>query len=420
MGELNFYLNVRSPKVIKGVSVEDWFEMIRGSEYSSLIEDARSGNVEYNQVKTSELPCVTYNFLYDSYKKDSNIISSTGLMYIDIDDPSFSAESLEKSLIYAMYRSFGGYGWGIVVKVDGLTKDNFKSSYLKIVRELGISDYVDHGAVKASQYNVLSLDKNIYINPEPHIFKVEDCNNENSPQTCEINAIIHSREESVAYAPDRGEKLKGAYLDGRIPLRFDNLCDIDFEGDYVVNWEGYDWIRCWIPINKQSKGRNSMLLSYCNNLVWLNPHITKSRAVSILSNVNRVAFLNPVSSKQLRSVVDSVFGYLEDGTLKPILDKKKRKIVFKKGSDLSAEDKRDIVLSLCCDKKREVSRQKIYDIIEDWDFCKYGKISSVKIYKNFPVSKKTVEKYWREFKDYVKRLNTDYKKTPPKRVKLML
>ena len=78
MGELNFYLNVRSPRVIKGVSVEDWFEMIRGSEYSSLIEDARSGNVGYNQVKTSELPCVTYNFLYDSYKKDSNIISSTG------------------------------------------------------------------------------------------------------------------------------------------------------------------------------------------------------------------------------------------------------------------------------------------------------------------------------------------------------
>jgi hypothetical protein len=49
--------------------------------------------------------------------------------------------------------------------------------------------------------------------------------------------------------------------------------------------------------------------------------------------------------------------------------------------------------------------QKLYNIIEQWDFDIYGKISIRKISNNFPISKKTVAKYWSEFKEYVNELN---------------
>ena len=64
-----------------------------------------------------------------------------------------------------------GNGWSLIVKVDGLTPDNFKPSYFHICNELTIEDYIDLNAVKPTQYNVLSYDPNIYVNDEPFIFK---------------------------------------------------------------------------------------------------------------------------------------------------------------------------------------------------------------------------------------------------------
>jgi hypothetical protein len=107
----------------------------------------------------------------------------------------------------------------------------------------------------------------------------------------------------------------------------------------------------------------------------------------------------------LQRVIDSVFKYFDEGTLKPIYNKTKRKIIFSSNSEYTAEEKREIVLDICNKKKSDDSKQKIYDIIEAWDFDNYGKISIRKISNNFPISKKTVAKYWNEFKEYINQLN---------------
>jgi hypothetical protein len=402
MNKLNLYNNVSSPSVVKDVSVGDWFSMIKGSDYSDLIMGARSGELDYEKVKSSQMPCVTYNFLYDSYKKDSNIISPTGLIYFDIDDPSFNPDSVDKSKVYAMYRSFGGLGWAIIVKVDGLTKENFAYNYTLIAKNIGAEGFVDINARKASQFSILSFDKDIYVNDNTITFVAEET--KYCTQTCVIRNLergIYTRRGAISEATD--------VESSNIPLRFDNLGDIEFEGDFTTNWDGYDWVKCWIPMKKLRSNRNSTLLSYCNNLVWLNPHITKERTIRIMCSVNEIAFIKPLDKKKVLGVVDSIFTYLSEGGLKPLMSDRKRKIVFKKNSDLTADDKRSIVLALCSEKKVEESRRKIYSILEDWDFCKYGKVSSVKIYKNFPVSKKTVGKYWKEFKSYASSLNETFK-----------
>jgi hypothetical protein len=67
------------------------------------------------------------------------------------------------------------------------------------------------------------------------------------------------------------------------------------------------------------------------------------------------------------------------------------------------------VLDLIAKKRTRDSKQKIYEILECWDFEKYGKISIRNISNNFNISKKTIAKYYSEFKAYIIEINNEYK-----------
>ncbi len=383
---INTYECIKNPHVVSILSIDNWLGQIKHSDYSEQILKARNGLLDYKQTK-AKLPCVTYNFLYGGYKTDSNIITSSGLVYIDIDNPAFDISRLDLTKVYAYYKSFGGNGYAILVKASGLTKSNFHSTYASITSELGISGYVDKGAAKASQFNVLSYDEDIFINKASFTFTAVEV----APQSIVI------QRERTAYTTERG----AAYQS----IRFDNLNEIEIPADYIVNWEGYEYIRCFMPIKKISKNRNNFLLSYCNNLVYLNDWISKEKTIEILNAVNKQACIEPVDYRHIERVVDSIHKYKEDGTLAPIYYWKKRKIVFDKTVKLTREDKLDICHKENAIHKTALSREKLYGILEGWDFGLHGCISQRKVYGNFAISKKTVEKYWKEFKDYVDNVN---------------
>src|ERR1700739_3486918 len=155
---INTYECWQKPTVKATVSINDWLNQIKQSNYSDTIQKARNGLVDYDLTKAT-IPCVTYNFLFKDYKTNKNIATSSGLMYIDIDNPLFNIKELDLSKVYAYYKSFGGNGYGILVKVTGLTINNFKSTYTSITDNLGITRFADKGARKATQFNVLSYDK---------------------------------------------------------------------------------------------------------------------------------------------------------------------------------------------------------------------------------------------------------------------
>ena len=210
------------------------------------------------------------------------------------------------------------------------------------------------------------------------------------------------------------EKKEEAYtIDGGVKfqrLRFNNLDEIPIDGDYVVNWDGFDTIKCFIPIKKVIKNRSKMLLSYCNNLVWLNPHLSKETALQILRKVNEIACEPKVDDRQLNGVLKSVYTYQEDGSLAPKYSKKKRKIVFASNCKWSRMEKLEVCRQELAKRWSDKSIAKIYGIFETWAFDNWGSITQEKTYKLHPVSKKTVEKYWKHFKEYVKLLNEEHQK----------
>lgn len=373
--------------MISTTSLTNWLSQIKSSTYSQKITQARQDAKVYNSTKES-LPCVTYNFLYEGYKNTANTIQSTGLVYIDIDHPQFDISILDKSKVYSYYHSFGGHGYAILVKVTGVTLDNFSITYKSIVNDLGIAEYVDIQAAKATQYNVISYDENIFINDSAFTYTA-----------IYAPPSIVKEQKKKAYTIDRGAEYK--------PIRFDNLDEIYIEGDYVVNWDGYDNIKCFIPIKKIDKKRNDTLIAYCSNLVYLNPEISFHQTYTILSKVNQIMCKTPVDEEHLNRLIKSVMAYKSAGKLKPIYFNKKRKIVFNKTSKLSREEKLEICRAEIIKHWKDISTDKLFNIIESWDFKKYGKISQRKIYNNHPINKKTVEKYWPLFKPLVKYLNVD-------------
>jgi len=113
----------------------------------------------------------------------------------------------------------------------------------------------------------------------------------------------------------------------------------------------------------------------------------------------------PVDEYQVKSVVTGIFKQKENGTLQPIVNRKKRKIVFAPYSLLTAEQKFAKSRELVAEHKTSGSKQKINQIIEDWDFDTNGKITVRGVVKIGKMGNNTVQKYWSEFKEHVAELN---------------
>jgi hypothetical protein len=386
MHKINYYNSVLQPKVTNSITILKWFNSISGSSYSNLITQAREGNLDYKETKRKKLPCVTYNFLFNEYRADNNIISSTGLMYIDVDDPTFKLDLIDKSKVLAFYKSFGGLGCGIVIKISGLTTKNFRTNYEHIANELGIISYVDLGAAKASQLNVLSYDPDIYVNINAQEFVA-----------IEPLAVPHSI--TNVKTPNR------LSMDGGTVLRFDNLNEVEIENEYKVNWEGWYYVKCWPPYKQQQKGRNRLLHGYAVNLVWLNPWIEFDMAYDVISNVNQASFKSPLPDYEISLIVRSVLKKQAKKELTPIVFKKPRKILFNKKDKFTREE----ILSICgkenTKKKISDSKEKMKQIIENWDYETNGPISIRKISTAYPISKKTVAKYYPLFKEQIIQMN---------------
>ena len=402
---LNIYQNIKSPAVLSGTTLEEVLTLIQTNPNSSNIIKARNGELDYNQTKNN-CKSVTFNFFFDKYKKDTNIIAATGYLYIDIDNPIFNVETLDLTKVRAMWHSFGGQGWGIILKVDGLTLSNFKTVYINICKELGIIEFIDTNAIKASQFTVISYDTNLYTNPSSFQFNASSYSindiNKNTPPSF----VIKKEEEKETITIDGGVKSNPEYLN----LRFNNLDEIEMNNmPYVVNWNGIQWVTCLIPMQKLTKGsRTKFLLAYANNFVWLNPNVTKEKTHQVLTGVATIACIGEMTN-EINGIIKTIFIKKQEGTLKPNIHKKDRKIVFAKNSGYTRQEK----LEICNQEKSEhwksISTQKLYEIIESWDFESFGKISQSKVIEFHPISKKTIEKYWSKVKEIVTMMNNDFK-----------
>lgn len=126
----------------------------------------------YTFVKSTKVPVVTWNAAFNSKRSLKSVSGLSGYIYMDVDDFSdISEEKVYKILtdnglnfVKAVWKSFGGSGFGFLVQVDGLTQENFKWNWTAISKKFeGLGVKIDKATKDMTRINVLSYDENLFL-----------------------------------------------------------------------------------------------------------------------------------------------------------------------------------------------------------------------------------------------------------------
>ena len=182
------------------------------------------------------------------------------------------------------------------------------------------------------------------------------------------------------------------------------------EKDFLItDWnilhseEGYDVVKAWLPVKIEKGNRRSYLFGYCANLVWLNPNKSKEEVLSNLIDACEIRNLT-LTKNDLNKIINSVFKYLVSGTLVPYINSK-RKFLYGKKCGVSIEEKIDTQNKIMGEWRRNKTKKKIYEFLEN--YSGKDKITQKLVSKGAQVGLRTIERYWKEFSEFVCQLNNN-------------
>jgi hypothetical protein len=367
------------------VSVDEILKTIKnGNEYLPLIEEARKigkGNAEYDIIKTEKLPTFRFNFLFKDSVSNKNIIAPTGLIYLDADNIDWIPFN---KYVYASWKSLSNSGYSILVKVDGLTQDNFKEVYEELSSIIGIK--TDIGARKPVQQTVLSYDSNLYNNPYSLTY-------------------IYSKKEKVSSSTTKEKKEVGIGVCDTLhrkkksgTIRFNNINDY-FPDDihkYIVFKDKEMICNPFIPRTIKEGSRNSILFFLLSQYALLNPNQGETFLLSIGRTILRKMH-PPLREQELKSTVRKILQGREDKTL-TLHYNEARRVLFNPKLKLSHKEIMQIVNRELGNIKKELTRAIIYDALESWDSEIDGKLIQVSLAIKTRLSLTTIKRYWKEYK----------------------
>ncbi|WP_027137409.1 primase C-terminal domain-containing protein [Gaetbulibacter saemankumensis] len=394
------YKNIKNPKDGFRLSIDKVFEIIKnGDSELTHIKYARrlkKGSKEYDDVKTNLISTFRFNFLFKGKASNKNITDSTGLIFIDVD----SNKKINKNeFIFAKWKSLSKNGYGILVKVDGLTIDNFNNAYDEISKLLNINS--DIGARKPTQQTVLSYDPKMYIN---HNSKVYNCAN-----TKKVPSPIKQNLERRGLTSNDTFSNSSEYR----KVRFNNINDYfqnkNMDLDYIFFPENKEKIcQPFVPITVKEGQRNNTMFTYLTQITALNPWINNNYLSKLADSVNSNAFKPTLQQSEIKNIINNILKLNEEGKLELYLNKERR-ILFNPNKEFTFKEKMEISNRELGKLRSEKTKDIIYECIEIWDFNTLGKITQKKIADEITPSISTVKRHWEEFKSYVKELNTDFK-----------
>lgn len=353
-------------------------------------------NKEYQAIKIT-LPSICFNYTFkNNYVKTENADESTGFLYFDIDgEKDFNYDT---TYITALWKSVGGNGFGLLVKVRNLVKENFKESYEHIVDILGIP--YDKSCNDCSRVNIISFDTEAYYNENA----VEiDLSEFNTTVVHEVKKLPHCNSNKI--------KNLGYPLDGG-KIRFNNLSDVLSEKNFEFNKEGYydfgkekvEYCKCYAPRKIVPEGlRNQRVSSYAYCLISINPDARFTNFKRYLQKYNSKCCNPPLEWEEIDEIATKV--YNRRGNVEP-RNNAKRRVVY--GAEINTiDEKRKINGKILGNERSENTFKSLVDCVLSWDYEKYPKITQKTLRTVSGRCKNTIEKYYRSVLNTVRRLKVD-------------
>ncbi|KIO50946.1 BT4734/BF3469 family protein [Flavobacterium hibernum] len=390
---INKFQNGKNSNVISSLPIHDILKTIKEGDSNlqtihSLRQIGKANNL-FDDIKISKLPTYRFNFNFNQKATNNNIKASTGLIYIDVDAQTTITTN---EYVMASWKSISETGFGILVKVEGLTLENFSNTYNEVSELLGIT--TDIGAKKATQQTVLSYDPNLYYNESSLTYQVS--------KKVSSSSIKEKRERCILLDDTFFNK-------DTDKLRFNNI-DEYFNDDtpYVVFTENKEKICSpFIPRSIEEGNRNSTMFFILSQYALLN----ESKGEPFLracANVINKNIHPPLNEGELKGIIGSVIKKREEQTLQPYLNKERR-LLFNPNIKMDKKEKQKISGQEMGKIKRGQTEKEIYEVIENWDFETDGKITQKKVATKSGKSIVTIKRYWNNFKDYTVDLNNGNK-----------
>jgi len=394
--------NVRNRNIIGQInSIAEFVEFLKDDkrEEVSLIMKLRNlkcKNKEYQAIKV-ELPSICFNYKFkNNYINTENADNSTGYLYFDID----GTESFDYDTTYitALWKSVGGNGFGLLVKVKNLIKENFKVSYEYIVDLLGIP--YDKSCNDCSRVNIISFDPEAYYNE-----------NANEIDLLEFNkTIIHPVKKLPHYSSNKIKFLGYDHNGGKI--RFNNLSDVLDEKDFEFNKDGYydfgnekvEYCKCYTPHTVVPQGlRNSRVSAYAYCIISINPNANFTSFKHYIQVFNNKYCNPPLDMAELEKMVAKIYNLR--GKIEP-RNNADRRIVY--GDEIiTFSQKLKINGKVLGEDRSKKTFNELLNFVLNWNHEKYPKITQKLLIEVSGKNKKTVEKYYRSVLNTVKRLKND-------------
>ncbi|PWB24666.1 BT4734/BF3469 family protein [Flavobacterium sp. HTF] len=388
---INKFQNGKNSNVISSLPIIDILKTIKeGDSNLQTIQSLRQigkANDLFDDIKISKLPTFRFNFNFNQKATNDNIKSNTGLLYIDVDGETTITNN---EYVMASWKSISETGFGILVKVNGLTLQNFSDTYTEVSDLLGIR--ADIGAKKATQQTVLSYDPNLYYNESSLTYQIAK----------KVSFVDNKKERERCITTN-----DTFFKDDSTKLRFDNTDEYFSDDTPYVVFTDHKENMCipFIPRRIESGNRNSTMFFILSQYALLNQ--TKGepflRACANVINQN----MHPqLKESEIKGIISSVMKKRNENTLDVHLNKERR-ILFNPNLKMDKKEKQKIVCQEISKLRRDKTSQEIYEVLENWDFEKEGKITQKKVANQTNKSTVTIKRYWSNFKDYTGDLNKE-------------
>ena len=403
--------NFKKRKVIDSLSLEAFVEGTRNGSFNdvSLARTLDRKSEEYNLLKESA-KSVAFNFSYkNGYVNGTNATQSSGYLFLDTDNQ----ESLDLSkfpFVVSYWKSFSGKGYGILVAVSGVDKTNLKYAAEQISSVLGIN--YDKNAVSPDRFCVLSYDPSIYFNPSHATYTYTHVHTHTHVHTRTRN-VMHNTVQSITLKKKLSILRLNETIQNRkysVPLRFSTVAEvsesIDFNGRAFKTFkdEKKQVARVVIPNKIKIGSRNTIISTIGIQFKALNPEVNLVDIYQFLTKVNLEKCEEPLDCNDIYSIAASI------SKSNPEINMNETKtVVFDPRAGLTARQRQSIGAKEGNRLRGRRTYQKIEDCIYNWDVVTYGNITAEKVRDLTGASLATVKRYYPDFKNYVKSVNSAWK-----------
>ncbi|QPQ50190.1 hypothetical protein H3Z85_11555 [Chryseobacterium indologenes] len=373
-------------------------------EHIQYVENARNlerKSKEYNYIKINKLPAITINFNFsNNYISGKNVLNPTGYLYLDVDGMTEQDFEINTTYICAYWRSLSNTGMTLVVKVDGLTLNNFKEATKKIARLLDIP--YDEKAVSIDRLTVLPYDRHAYFNSSTEIIPVFQLlssdltvSDENEvTKNTHYNSINNNNIKKLSKYDCNGYKIRFDNLDELIEsknIEYDENGFYDFGKDSKLRYA-----KVFVPFTAiESDKRYYILEKITLQLVALNKKVSKKNIYSCINKINNNRMTPPVENNFVEDLLNKIYKNIKE--IEPNFNEERR-FIYDKTKDLTTKEKRILNMKQLGKDKSNKSVAELFKVMKEWNYSIHGKITIKSLSKIASKNRKTVQKYYKELK----------------------